>query len=117
MVRGTVSYEGQPVESGQIRFHPIKDTRTPMWGAYIRDGQYEAYGKGGVPVGTHRVEILAHRVKPGAAEMAESAASDPLLVGLPTEQYLPEKYNTKTELEITIEPGSGRVTRDFDLSE
>ena len=117
MVRGTVSYEGQPVESGQIRFHPIKDTRTPMWGAYIRDGQYEAYGKGGVPVGTHRVEILAYRAKSDAARAADPPPSDPLLMGVPTDQYLPEKYNTKTELIITIEPGSGRVTRDFDLSE
>ena len=33
----------------------------------------------------------------------------------PATQYLPARYNRQTELEITIESGSGPVTRDFAL--
>ncbi len=32
-------------------------------------------------------------------------------------QIIPAKYNAKTELSITIEPGSGGVIRDFELSD
>jgi hypothetical protein len=32
------------------------------------------------------------------------------------EQYIPEKYNTRTELEITIQPGSRKITHDLDLT-
>ena len=115
VLTGKVTYQGQPVEDGKIRFLPIGDTKTPMWGAYICNGTYEAYGKGGVPVGTHKVEILAYHVRAGAAQSANS--SDPLQ-GLPTtKQYLPEKYNSRTELEITIDSGSGQIVRDFNLTD
>jgi len=33
------------------------------------------------------------------------------------EQYFPEKYNVRTELEITVEPGSSKITKDFDLTQ
>ena len=116
VVSGEVTYNGQPVEKGTIRFLPTKGTETPPWGAHIVDGKYKAYGKGGVPVGTHKVEILGYRTRPGQVPTgepppgmtAEEAAR---------EQFLPPKYNTQTELEITIEPGSGSVITDFRLAE
>lgn len=38
--------------------------------------------------------------------------------GPPTgEQYIPEKYNEKTELEVTIDSGSDKITKDFQLEE
>ncbi len=118
VVSGKVTYQGQPVAKGKIRFIPIKGTQTPMWGAFIRDGGYKASGKGGVPVGTHKVEIVAWRTKSDVVETANTPRSDLSLGGAPMgQQYLPEKYNTKTELEITIPPGSGKVVRDFDLTE
>ncbi len=33
----------------------------------------------------------------------------------PKEQYLPEKYNRKTELEITIQPECREIGKDFNL--
>ena len=118
VVTGRVTYQGQPVAKGKIRFIPVKDTKTPMWGAFIHDGKYEARGKGGVPVGTHKVEIVAWRTKSDAAETTNPPTSDQFLGGVPPgQQYLPEKYNAKTELKITIPPGSGKIVRDFDLIE
>ena len=31
-------------------------------------------------------------------------------------QYLPRKFNADSQLEITIEPGAGEVTKDFALT-
>jgi hypothetical protein len=115
VLTGTVTYQGEPVKEGLIRFIPIKGTEGPSWGAHIIDGRYNAYGKGGVPVGTQKVEIIAYRDRnvkraaPPTDDMLADAQS-------PREQYIPQKYNAKTELEITIPPGSGKTTRDFKLT-
>ncbi len=118
IVSGTVTYQGQPVEEGRIRFLPAKGTKVPVSGAEIVDGKYTADGRGGVPVGTHNIRITARRIDPKYAELGDSLPRDLQDVGgPPMQQYLPDKYNVKTELEITIKPGSGRVTRNLDLTE
>ena len=33
------------------------------------------------------------------------------------EQFIPEKYNTQTTLEITIPSGSGKTTKNLDLTD
>jgi len=34
---------------------------------------------------------------------------------VPKEQYVPAKYNTSTELQITVEPGSKEIVKNFEL--
>lgn len=113
VVRGTVTYEGEPVQYGQIRFLPAEGTEAPASGGYISGGRYVADGKGGVPVGTHRVEITGIRPDPEFAHLADQLgdAEDEL----PTQQYIPEQYNTRSRLTITIPPGSRRIEKDFEL--
>ena len=36
---------------------------------------------------------------------------------IPDEEYLPDKYNVRSELELVIPPGSGAITQDYDLAE
>ena len=111
-VTGKVTYQGEPVAYGEIRFDPTDGAKSQPSGAPIRDGQYKVVGKGGVPVGTHRVSITAFR--PNARPQAESAAV-PMSGGAAPNQYLPAKYNTKTELTVTLEPGESEKTLDYDL--
>ncbi len=108
-VSGKVSYQGKPVPEGMITFVPIKGAKGPTANALIREGVYEVIAAGGVPVGTHRVEVQAFRPlnkrsnRPGFLEDME-----------PREQYLPSQYNRQSTLEITVED-KGKQTRDFDL--
>jgi hypothetical protein len=108
-VSGNVTYRGQPVEKGQIRFIPNQGTEAPLTTAAIVKGKYEAAGNSGVPVGTHRVVITARNNPQGMAESTDR--------GLRAKQYLPDKYNTKTELTITIPSGRGNITKDFVLTD
>jgi hypothetical protein len=109
MLSGTVTYDGQAVEVGQIRFIPQPGTEAPLTVEKINDGRYETETTGGVPVGTHRVEITGYDrenyentpVGPGAA---------------PPEQLLPPQYNRESDLTITLESGQGATTHDFELS-
>ena len=68
VVSGKVTFEGQPVGNGQIEFHPMKGTRGPVSGAPIKDGEYRAHAKGGVPVGLQKVKIKGYRARAGAAD-------------------------------------------------
>jgi hypothetical protein len=111
IVSGTVFYQGEPVEQGMIRFIPILGTKGPTSGAVIENGTYEARARGGVPLGTHRVEIQAMRLM-GETRPKELQGLDS--IPEPMEQYLPEKYNTEAELTLTVE-SSGPITRNFDL--
>jgi hypothetical protein len=105
---GKVTFQGQAVEDGQIRFDPQAGTIAPVTIAPIKNGVYDAVASGGVPVGTHRVEIRAYNPK-------EPAPKGPGMP--PRKQLLPAKYNTATELQITIDSGSRAITKNFDLSQ
>jgi hypothetical protein len=122
VVHGKISFAGEPMPSGTIRFVPTEGTKTPPGAAQIIDGKYRVEARGGVPVGTHRIEIEAFRaLSPEAAAAAETArlqAEHPHLEFPPArEQYIPAKYNNETELKITIPPGSGEIEHNIELSE
>ena len=62
VVYGTVSVGDQPVELGQVVFVPIENTKGPASYSPIEAGNYRVQGpRGGVPLGTHRVEVVAKR--------------------------------------------------------
>lgn len=97
-VSGTVTFDGQPVDQGEIRFMPADGQGTPYAGP-IAGGKFECR----VSAGQKRVEINATR---------ESATPAP--DGLPNfESYIPAAYNSQSTLTATIPPDSGSLT--FDL--
>jgi hypothetical protein len=107
VVRGTVTLDGQPIPNGELRFIPTNGTKGSISGGPIKDGAYVAQGRGGVPVGEHRVEIKAYRssTKPGQPVSPE---------GGPAEQYLDKRYNEQTTLTAKIDAST--ETRDFQLT-
>lgn len=118
VVKGEVRYQEAPVPFGKILFVPDENTLAPTSGGFIVDGQYEVSAKGGVPVGTHKVEIRGYQHKnalSGGIHLDDASAPGP---GDPEyvrsdKQFLPPKYNTKTELTITIEPNESLKIQDF----
>lgn len=107
-VSGSVTYMGKPIAQGTIRFIPTEDTKGPVASANIQQGKYEAVTKGGVVVGTNRVEITA--VVPRKDPMSRDLAA---MEGAGV-QYLPTKYNRQSELTVKIESGKPAVL-DFNL--
>lgn len=100
-VTGTVTYDGQPLDSGSIAFTPADTT--------MRGGQVEiTAGKYTIqlPAGEMTVKIYAER---------PSGPYDEVMGGTPSEQYLHANYNDNTKLGATITPESGQV-HDFKLN-
>jgi hypothetical protein len=78
-VHGTVTYQGQPVDAGMISFRPLADGSGPVSCATIKDGHYELKARGGVPVGKHRVEVLAQK-RTGGKVTEASKVGTPLVL-------------------------------------
>ena len=112
IVSGDVRFDGQPVANGEILFYPTAGTSGPVSGASIRDGHYTADGKRGVPVGKHEVRIQGFAVDDAAKQVL--AQNPDAAVG--RRQFIPAKYNAKSELTLEVPPGSGSLEANFDLS-
>ena len=61
VVHGSVTVDGETVDTGTICFVPIEGTPGPASVGRIVDGKYRIDARGGVPVGKHRVEIDARK--------------------------------------------------------
>ncbi len=114
VVSGKVTLGGKPLADGEIRFVPIEGTKAPISGAAIVNGRYKAGAKGGVPLGTYKVEIEAYRPLSGA-QPNKSSDDDMVGSGGAREQYIPARYNKNSELKITVPPESGALVSDFEL--
>lgn len=105
-VEGNVSLGGVPVTRGQIRFVPDEGTQGPVTIEEVRDGRFTCRHEGGVPIGQHRVEILAW--DPSAPFTFGPGQKTP-------DQLVPEKYNVDSELVVTLDGSSNPVVKNFEL--
>ncbi len=88
VVKGTVTFEGEPVETGEILFIPV-DGEGPVGAGPITNGEFSFVA----PPGEKKVEITANKV-------SDKPAPDGLPNYVP---YIPKKYNANTELTATVE--------------
>ena len=115
-VSGQVTFDGVPVERGSIAFIPDGQTVGPTAGAVIEKGRYQVPRDAGPVLGTHRVEITAHRAgKQVDVAGVGGAATGPSAAGTvqETEMYIPEQYNKQSSLKATFK--SGANVNDFPL--
>ncbi len=103
-VTGTVTYNGKEVEDGSISFE-AKDGKGDG-GGIIKNGKYTARK---VPVGLARVKIV--NAKEYARKKLYDAPDSPTRAL--TRNDLPEKFNTKTELEFDVKPGPNEKNWDL----
>ncbi len=100
---GRVTYNGEPIPEGRIQFRALDEGQHAYAGT-IENGQYTVR----VAPGPTAVEIRASRLIPGKYDESNPGEREP--VG---EMYIPEKYNSRTELQVTIDPSA--ETENFDL--
>lgn len=93
-VEGMVYYDNKPIPSGNLTLMPIDEAVAPD-AVEITNGKFTLMST----PGKRRVEIRANRDKPGNAANVKA-------MGVPVEreQYLPAKYNDKSELTVEIKP-------------
>ena len=109
-VEGTVTYQGKPIEKGDISFHPDATSNGFPSSGMIVQGAYRLTGKSGLLPGSYNVRINAYRPDPNPIKSHMPSNSEPTI------QFLPAKFNAKSRIEkLVIEPDANRVSKDFDL--
>lgn len=104
-VNGTVTLDGQPLNDGTVNFDPV-DGKSQTASANIKDGKFTA----SVPLHTMKVSFSAPKIL-GKKKMYDTPDSPTVdEVG----ELIPEKYNVKSELKITVK--SGIQEEKYDLT-
>lgn len=116
VITGSVSYRGEPIQQGRITFFPQQGTNAPLAGTVIENGKYRVDSKGGAVVGNYIVKITAYRPRPTKSTGAPTdSRPGPPDADMPL-QFLPEKYNRRTELTAAVPIDSAEVALDFTLN-
>ncbi len=113
-LHGTISCDNMPVETGEVRFVPIKDGLGPAGSTYraaIVDGQYQTGPGYGLSYGSYRVEVDGRR-KTGRKAMVRTALGE-TVVGDETICISSERYAGATSL-LRFEAARGAASR-FDI--
>jgi hypothetical protein len=108
-VSGKVNLDGAPLATGTILFVSA-DPRTPTESAYgnIKDGNYSV----AVSPGPKIVQITSEKVT-GKTKRYEGSPNSPEVDK--TEQILPARYNTKSDMKVDIGAGSQEL-QPYDLT-
>lgn len=104
-VTGSVSFNGQPVKDGSIRFFPIEGTEGNGAVTTIQNGQFHTNSESKLRSGKYMVQITATRKTGRTIKPKEVMPGDS---GSPIEeevQIIPPKYNTKSELRVELHAG------------
>jgi len=104
-VSGTVTFDGQPLKSGTIRFDS-SDGRTAAADASIVDGKFNVK----LSPGDKRVTITSPKVI-GKKKMYDTPDSPVYDV---TEELLPKRYNAQSTLSMTVTAASQE--KEFSLT-
>ncbi len=114
-VSGTVTLNGQPLETGSIQFQPASDAdaagAVTGGGALISNGRYQIERDKGLTPGNYKVMIFSH----AGAEVDESEPPGESVVRskVPSE-LIPATYNSATTLTAQVSKGKANVL-NYDL--
>lgn len=99
-VKGAVTFDGTPVETGRIEFRKT-DGDGRAYSGEIKNGTYNLQCE----AGKMSVSITASRIIPGKFDTS-NPDDEPQPVG---EMYIPKKYNDKTELTAEVKPAANDI--------
>ena len=110
-IAGKVTFDGQPIEMGQIVFEPVGSGRLGI--AQISKGAYSMPPEQGPTPGKYTVRVTAERpTGKTAAALPSSGGQAQTEV---YEQYIPVKFNERSELSVEIGAEPNAV-HDFALT-
>jgi hypothetical protein len=104
-VEGTVTFDGKPVESGTITFVRTEGGLVRE-GAVIKDGAFQAH----VPPGRYKIEVSAQKTVSKRKQKGFDGNWEEIEL---KDEFIPEWYNTKTELSEEIKPGRNTIKLDL----
>jgi hypothetical protein len=109
-VHGAVSFQGKPVDYGQIQFQPEDPQHGVSSGAMISDGKYQIKMSQGLPPGSYLVMISSP--DRGQQEKVEGPPGDERTLA---KERIPANYNLRTTLKLEVPKARGSYEANFEL--
>lgn len=103
-VSGTVTFDGHPVQTASLVFAP--DGGGNKEGAVATDGRFTAK----LPPGRYKIEVRASKAVGKRKQRGFDGKEEEIEL---TEEFIPARYNAKTELAETFTSGSNTVALDL----
>lgn len=103
-VAGKVTFDGQPVSSGSIVF--VRSDGTAREGGVITGGEFRT----SLPPGRYKIEVRASKVIGKRKQKGFDGKDEEIEM---SEEMIPDRYNTKTELIEEFRAGSNPLTLDL----
>src|SRR5437763_15199822 len=97
-VSGNVTFNGAPLEKGNISFHPVEKSST-SGGTVIEGGKYSIKQDKGLPAGKYRVQINAPVPGTGGTAQTNAPPGEPIP---PPQEMIPPDWNEKSEHTIEV---------------
>ena len=110
-VSGKVTFKGQPLDQGSIRFVPADGKGATESGGGIENGKYTIPRDHGLVPGKYKVTVFSYDQKGPKVQMPEMPGESS---AVQFKERIPEKYNLKTTLTAEVTSG-GPNTFDFNL--
>lgn len=107
-VEGTVTFNGEPIETGSIQFVPVEGVVGKAVSAPITNGEFSLSSSEGPAVGMNKVVIDATRKTGKQKKNIMGEMEDEI------EHFIPARYNAQTELQVEITSGSNEES--FELT-
>ena len=109
-VSGQVTWEGQPLEAGNIRFDPTEESEGASGSSLISAGKYSIPHDSGMLAGKYLVSITATKATgKQIRRMDSTTAMTPEIV-----LFIPDRYNVRSTLDIELKGGAN--LKDFTLT-
>jgi hypothetical protein len=107
-VSGQISWTGQPIAEGNVKFEPVGDSESATGSARIVNGAYSIDRDQGMLAGKFKVSVYAPKQTGRMVKGFDGASDVPEIA-----ESIPAKYNEQSEL--IVELGGGANTQDFKL--
>ncbi len=111
-IRGKVTLNGKPIDTGAITFIPNDLNKGQTAGASITLGEFQLVGNNLPPPGIYRVEIRSQ--KKTGKQIPAGSPSPPGTMVEQTIEAVPAKYNDKSELKRELKAGDNNL--NFELT-
>jgi len=108
-VKGTVTFDGKPVDNGMALFVPESGVEGPPVPVTIVDGKFEVPASAGPTVGRNGVQITATK-KTGKIITFQGEQNEEIV------QYIPARYNEQTDLKVTVSVDEAENQFEFPLT-
>lgn len=109
-VSGQVTFDGEPIAEGNIKFDPAGESLGTAGSAKIKDGRYEIPLEAGMHAGNFLVSVAANKKTGRTVKQFDSTTATMEEIV----QYIPDRYNLQSELQVDL--ASGVNQQDFQLT-